>query len=47
MDQARDGGVAVSSTVKDLTVGSSIAYEPLCTTKLKGVPGKWSLFQAT
>ena len=47
MDQARDGGVAVSSTVKDLTVGSSIAYEPLCTTKLKGVPGTWSLFEVS
>jgi class 3 adenylate cyclase len=47
MDHAHDGGVAVSSTVKDLTVGSSITYEPLCTTELKGVPGEWSLFEVS
>jgi class 3 adenylate cyclase len=47
MDHAHDGGIAVSSTVKDLTVGSSISYESLCTTKLKGVPGKWTLFEVS
>ena len=47
MDQAHDSGIAVSSTVKDLTVGSSITYEPLCTTKLKGVPGEWNLFEVS
>jgi class 3 adenylate cyclase len=47
MDQARDGGVAVSSTVKDLTVGSAITYEPLTRTELKGVPGEWSLFEVS
>ncbi len=47
MDHAHDGGIAVSSTVKDLTVGSSITYESLCTTKLKGVPGEWTLFEVS
>lgn len=47
MDQAHEGGIAVSSTVKDLTVGSAITYEPLCTTELKGVPGEWSLFEVS
>jgi class 3 adenylate cyclase len=47
MDHAHDGEIAVSSTVKDLTVGSSISYESLCTTKLKGVPGKWTLFEVS
>jgi class 3 adenylate cyclase/pimeloyl-ACP methyl ester carboxylesterase len=47
MDQAADGAVAVSSTVKDLTVGSSIVYQPLRTTELKGVPGEWALYQVT
>ncbi len=44
MGHAPDGGIAVSSTVKDLTVGSSIRYEPLGTFDLKGVPGEWNLF---
>lgn len=44
MGHAPDGGIAVSSTVKDLTVGSAIRYEPLGTFDLKGVPGEWTLF---
>jgi class 3 adenylate cyclase len=44
MGHAPDGGIAVSSTVKDLTVGSSIRYERLGTFDLKGVPGEWNLF---
>jgi class 3 adenylate cyclase len=44
MDHAPDGGIAVSSTVKDLTVGSSIRYEPMGAFHLKGVPGEWSLY---
>jgi len=44
MDHAPEGGIAVSSTVKDLTVGSSIRHEPLGSFHLKGVPGEWNLF---
>jgi class 3 adenylate cyclase len=44
MSHAPDGGIAVSSTVKDLTVGSSITYAPLGTFTLKGVPDNWTLF---
>lgn len=44
MDQAPDGAIAVSSTVKDLTVGSSIRYEPMGSFLLKGVPDEWNLF---
>ncbi len=47
IDHAPDGGIAVSSTVKDLTVGSNLEYEPLGTFTLKGVPGDWSLFRVT
>lgn len=39
------GGVAVSSTVRDLVVGSGIEFEPLGTRSLKGVPGEWTLFE--
>jgi len=44
MDHAPDGGIAVSSTVKDLTVGSSFRYDPIGPFELKGVPGEWNLY---
>jgi len=47
MSRAPDGCIAVSSTVKDLTVGSSIQFQPLGTFELKGVPGEWSLFEVS
>lgn len=45
INRAPDGGVAVSSTVKDLTVGSSIQYEQMGSFELKGVPGTWTLYE--
>ena len=36
--------VLVSSTVKDLVVGSGISFSDRGTHKLKGVPGEWRLF---
>ncbi|HSJ71216.1 MAG TPA: adenylate/guanylate cyclase domain-containing protein [Acidimicrobiia bacterium] len=47
MDHASRGGVMVSSTVKDLVVGSGIAFEECGTFDLKGVPGTWQLFEVT
>jgi class 3 adenylate cyclase/pimeloyl-ACP methyl ester carboxylesterase len=44
MDQARTGGIVVSSTVKDLIVGSGIEVIERGTTALAGVPGEWTLF---
>ena len=44
MDLAPDDGIAASSTVKDLTVGSAIRYEPMGSFDLKGVPGDWTLY---
>jgi class 3 adenylate cyclase len=38
------GEVLVSSTVKDLVVGSGIAFEDRGAHALKGVPGEWHLF---
>jgi pimeloyl-ACP methyl ester carboxylesterase len=38
--------VLVSSTVRDLTVGSTITYEARGEHELKGVPGAWSLYSA-
>jgi class 3 adenylate cyclase len=41
---AGPGEVLVSSTVKDLVVGSGIEFEDRGTHALKGVPGEWRLF---
>jgi len=40
------GEVLVTNTVKDLTAGSGIGYEPRGTRELRGVPGDWELFAA-
>jgi pimeloyl-ACP methyl ester carboxylesterase len=37
------GEVLVTSTVRDLVVGSGIAFEPRGSHELKGVPGEWSV----
>ena len=42
--KAGAGEVLVSSTVKDLVVGSPIAFEERGEHVLKGVPGEWRLF---
>jgi class 3 adenylate cyclase len=41
---AGPGEVLVSSTVKDLVVGSGLRFEGRGTRRLKGVPAKWRLF---
>ena len=41
---ARSGDVLVSSTVKDLVVGSGLQFNPRGSHCLKGVPGEWQLF---
>jgi class 3 adenylate cyclase len=42
---AEPGEVLVSSTVKDLVVGSGIEFEDRGDHELKGVPGSWRLFR--
>jgi class 3 adenylate cyclase len=44
MSAAQPSEVLVSSTVKDLVVGSGIEFEDRGTRELKGVPGDWRLF---
>ena len=41
--KAQSGEVLVSSTVKDLVVGSGIEFEDRGIHRLKGVPGEWRL----
>ena len=38
------GEVYVSSTVKELVVGSGLGFEERGVHTLKGAPGEWSLF---
>ena len=42
--QAGPGEILVSSTVRDLVVGSGIGFEDRGTHALKGVPGEWQLY---
>jgi class 3 adenylate cyclase len=44
LDQAGPGEVLVSSTVKDLVVGSGIEFDERGSRELRGVPGEWRLF---
>jgi class 3 adenylate cyclase len=41
---ARAGEILVSSTVKDLVVGSGLEFDDRGTQELKGVPGEWRVF---
>jgi class 3 adenylate cyclase len=43
---AGPGDILVSSTVKDLVIGSGIAFEDRGVHELKGVPEEWRLFRA-
>jgi class 3 adenylate cyclase len=45
--RAGPGEVLVSSTVKDLVVGSGLEFEDRGVQELKGVPGEWRLYALT
>ena len=42
---AHAGEILVSSTVRDLVVGSDITFRDRGYYSLKGVPGEWQVFQ--
>ena len=42
--QARPGEVLVTSTVRDLTMGSGLSFADRGEHQLKGVPGSWHLY---
>jgi hypothetical protein len=46
MSEAGPREVLVTSTVKDLSVGSGILFEDLGEHDLKGVPESWRLYRA-
>jgi class 3 adenylate cyclase len=45
MASAEPGEVLVSSTVRDLVVGSGLVFDPKGLEKFRGVPGKWQLWR--
>ena len=47
LDQADPSEVLVSSTVKDLVVGSGIEFEERGSHELRGIPGEWRLFSVS
>ena len=47
LDQAEPSEVLVSSTVKDLVVGSEIEFAERGAHELSGIPGEWSLFSVS
>lgn len=47
LGEARDGGVVVTRTVRDLATGTDLTFAPLGSVGLRGVPGEWELFAAS
>ncbi len=47
MAKAGAGEIVVSSTVKDLVIGSDIAFEERGEHRLKGIEGEWQLYSIT
>jgi class 3 adenylate cyclase/dihydrofolate reductase len=45
--EAGDGRVIVTRTVRDLATGIDLAFTPLGSVGLRGVPGEWELFEAS
>jgi class 3 adenylate cyclase len=47
MTAAAPGEILVSRTVKDLVIGSSIAFDDRGMHTLKGIDGEWRLYSVT
>jgi class 3 adenylate cyclase len=45
--EAADGQVVVTRTVRDLVTGTDLAFIPLRSVSLRGIPGQWELFEAS
>jgi class 3 adenylate cyclase/dihydrofolate reductase len=45
--EAADRAVVVTRTVRDLATGTDLAFTPLGSVGLRGVPGQWELFEAS
>jgi class 3 adenylate cyclase/dihydrofolate reductase len=47
LTEAASGAVVVTRTVRDLATGTDLAFSPLGSMGLRGVPGQWELFEAS
>ncbi|TMK33615.1 MAG: hypothetical protein E6G58_13245 [Actinobacteria bacterium] len=47
LGEAGERQVVVTRTVRDLATGGDLAFAPLGTVSLRGVPGEWELFEAS
>lgn len=47
LSEAGDQAVVVTRTVRDLATGTDLAFTPLGSVGLRGVPGQWELFEAS
>jgi class 3 adenylate cyclase len=47
LSQAAKGQVVVTRTVRDLATGTDLAFAPLGSVSLRGIPGQWELYEAT
>lgn len=47
LTECESGRVVVTQTVRDLATGTDLAFTPLGAVSLRGVPGSWSLFEAS
>jgi class 3 adenylate cyclase/dihydrofolate reductase len=47
LSEASGGAVVVTRTVRDLASGTDLAFAPLGSVGLRGVPGQWELFEAS
>ncbi len=45
--ESGDGRVVVTRTVRDLATGADLAFDPMGSVALRGIPGQWELFEAT
>jgi class 3 adenylate cyclase/dihydrofolate reductase len=47
LSAAGDGRLVVTRTVRDLATGADLAFDPMGSVALRGIPGQWELFDAT
>jgi class 3 adenylate cyclase/dihydrofolate reductase len=47
LETAASGQIVVTRTVRDLATGTDLAFAPLGSVGLRGVPGSWDLFEAS
>ncbi|MGH2463108.1 MAG: dihydrofolate reductase family protein [Candidatus Limnocylindria bacterium] len=47
LSEAGAGKVVVTRTVRDLATGTDLAFRPMGSVGLRGIPGQWELFEAS